>query len=50
MKICKCGKSHENTSKYCSRSCANSRIQTEELKKRKSETVKTTIANNPEWV
>jgi hypothetical protein len=37
MKHCpKCNTTHNNSGTFCSRSCANSRIQTEEIRKKKS--------------
>jgi hypothetical protein len=47
MKICpKCNTPHEKPGTFCSRSCANSRIQTEEIKKKKSDSVKKWIEIN----
>lgn len=44
MKICpKCKGEHEKTGVYCSRSCANSRVFSEESKRKKS------IANKKVW-
>lgn len=41
MKEChKCGKQHHKNGKYCSRSCANSRIWSDEDKKKKSQSAK----------
>ena len=41
MKVCpKCEKEHNKNGIYCSRSCANSRVQTEEIRKKKSESQK----------
>jgi hypothetical protein len=47
MKCLKCGKEHNGTfgtGKYCSKSCANSRVRTEEIKKKISDGVL-----NSEW-
>ena len=47
MECLKCGKEHDGTfgsGKYCSKSCANSRIRTEEVKKKISNGVL-----NSEW-
>lgn len=50
MKICpKCNKPHSKSGIYCSRSCANSRQWSEESKKKRGETLKEFIANNPSW-
>ena len=41
MKECpRCNTKHNKNGTFCSRSCANSRIQTEEIRKKKSETLK----------
>ena len=45
MKICpKCKIEHEKNGTFCGRKCANSRIWSDEDKKRKSDTVKKTFA------
>lgn len=52
ISICpKCGKEFENTTNrtYCSRSCANSRIQTPEINKKRSETVKNKILTSQQF-
>jgi hypothetical protein len=47
MKLCpKCNTPHEKPGMFCSRSCANSRVQTEEIKKKKSDSVKKWIKIN----
>jgi len=47
MKNCpKCDHPHEKPGTYCSRKCANSRVWSEEDKKKKSESVKRFIVNN----
>ena len=46
MKCIKCNKEHDGSfgsGKYCSRACANSRVRTEETKKKISEGVKTSV-------
>ena len=41
MKICpKCKKPHSKSGTFCSRTCANSRVRTEEIKRKTSETLK----------
>lgn len=45
MKCEKCGKEHDGSfgsGRFCSRSCANSRVQTEEIRKKKSLTLRGT--------
>lgn len=50
MKKCpKCDTEHNKNGTYCSRSCANSRIWTEDQKKQRGETLKKFISDNPEW-
>jgi predicted nucleic acid-binding Zn ribbon protein len=45
MKICpKCGTKHEKNGKFCSRTCANSRVWSEEDKRKKSESVRKTYS------
>lgn len=41
MKLCpKCGSSHDKLGKFCCRSCANSRVFTDEAKRKKSDALK----------
>jgi hypothetical protein len=50
MKVCpKCNSSHNKPGIYCSRKCANSRVWSDESKKKRSDALKKFIADNPEW-
>jgi hypothetical protein len=50
MKDCpKCGVKHERTGTFCSRKCANSRVWSEESKKKRGESLRRFIDENPHW-
>ncbi len=45
----KCNNTHSKNGTFCSRSCANSRIWSDESKKKRSQKLKEYIDSNPSW-